>query len=166
MVGFLQTYSDILLANGRFSNDDQCPLSLSLGGDPGFDAVLEWIRPEIERVIGLELAPTYSYVRRYAKGDGLPVHRDRRSCEVSLSIALRIPEGSERSPLRLRLPNGDEVGVEMREGDACLYAGTEIEHWREIFQSDGLLQLFLHYITVTGANFPELVFDQRKRLGS
>src|SRR5215471_298110 len=65
MVSFLGTYSDILIANNRFSHDDQCPLSLSLGGDPGFDAVLEWIRPEIERLIEIELVPTYSCVRRY-----------------------------------------------------------------------------------------------------
>src|SRR5689334_8657127 len=57
---YLQVYFDVLLANDRFSFDVQCPSSLSLGGDPGLDAVLEWARPQVSRLVGFELVPTYS----------------------------------------------------------------------------------------------------------
>src|SRR5437762_813165 len=68
---YLKAYYAILMANNRFYNDSQCPLSLALSGDPALDAVLEWIRPEVSRLVGFDLAPTYSYTRRYAKGDVL-----------------------------------------------------------------------------------------------
>jgi hypothetical protein len=57
---YLKVYFDVLLANDRFSVAAQCPSSLSLGGDPGLDAVLEWARPHVSRLVGFELAPTYS----------------------------------------------------------------------------------------------------------
>ena len=58
----------------------RCEL-LSLGGDAALDAVLEWIRPEVSRLVGFDLAPTYSYTRRYVKGDLLKRHVDRAACE-------------------------------------------------------------------------------------
>jgi hypothetical protein len=165
MVSFLATYCEILIANNKFSTDDQCPLSLSLGGDPALDAVLEWIRPEIQALLGVELVPTYSYARRYAKGEILERHTDRASCEVSVSVSLTIPEGGAPSTLFLSPPNSGEIKIEMLEGDACLYAGTEVEHWRRPFTASGYLQLFLHFITHHGVNFPQWAFDRRPRLG-
>jgi hypothetical protein len=54
----------------------------------------------------------------------------------------------------------------MREGDGCIYAGTEVEHWRDRFRTDGYVQLFLHYISKSGPNFPKFAFDGRKCLGA
>src|ERR1041385_560322 len=74
LLEYLKVYYAVLLADDRFSRDSQCPSSLSLGGDAAFDAVMEWIRPELTRMVGFSLAPTYSYTRRYAKGDRLARH--------------------------------------------------------------------------------------------
>jgi len=49
---YLQVYYAILMANNRFGHDSQCPSLLSLGGDAALDAVLEWIRPEVSRLVG------------------------------------------------------------------------------------------------------------------
>src|SRR6266516_7325872 len=73
---YLKVYYAILLANNRFCKDSECPSSLSLGGDAALDAVLEWIRPEVGRLVGFDLAPTYSYTRRYARGEVLTRHMD------------------------------------------------------------------------------------------
>src|SRR5439155_13263578 len=81
---YLKVYYAILMKNDTFYADDQCPLSLSLGGDPALDALLEWIRPEVSRLVGFDLAPTYSYTRRYAKGEVLTRHTDRAACEISV----------------------------------------------------------------------------------
>src|SRR5688500_8385836 len=83
LLEYLKVYYAVLLADDYFSHDRQCPSSLSLSGDPALDAVLEWIRPEVARLVGFPLAPTYSYTRRYAKGDLLARHRDRAACEIS-----------------------------------------------------------------------------------
>ena len=163
---YLKVYYAVLLTNNAFSRDEQCPSSLSLGADPGLDAILEWVRPEVGRLVGFELAPTYSYTRRYAKGELLPKHTDRNACEVSVTTSIEIPRGAGPSVVHLKPPNARETKVEMREGDGCIYAGAEVEHWRERFRLDGYVQLFLHFISKRGPNYPELAFDGRKCLGA
>jgi hypothetical protein len=163
---YLKVYYAILMANNRFGTDDQCPSSLSLGGDAALDAVLEWIRPEVSRLVGFELAPTYSYTRRYAKGEVLTRHTDRAACEISVTASIQIPKGAGPSVVHLKPPNFDETKVEMLEGDGCVYAGTEVEHWRERFRVGGYIQLFLHFISKHGRNYPKLMFDGRECLGA
>jgi len=166
LLDYLKTYYAVLLANNAFARDEQCPSSLSLGADPGLDAVLEWIRPEVSQLVGLELAPTYSYTRRYANGEILPRHVDRAACEISMTMSIQIPKGAGPSVVHLKPPHRRETKVKMREGDGCIYAGTEVEHWRERFRIDGYVQLFLHFITKSGPHFPKFVFDGRKCLGA
>jgi hypothetical protein len=163
---YLKVYYAVLLTNNTFSKDEQCPSSLSLGADPGLDAILEWVRPKVSRLVGFELAPTYSYTRRYAKGELLPRHTDRNACEVSVTTSIEIPKGAGPSVVHLKPPNDRETKVEMLEGDGCIYAGTEVEHWRERFRFDGYVQLFLHFISKGGPNYPKLAFDGRKSLGA
>ena len=162
---YLKVYYAVLLSSNSFVRDTQCPSSLSLGGDPGLDAVLEWIRPEIGRLVGCELAPTYSYTRRYAKGELLARHKDREACEVSVTVSIQVPDRAARSIVYLKPPNARATKVAMREGDGCIYAGAEIEHWRERFQVDGYVQLFLHFISKSGPYYPEHLFDGRRCLG-
>lgn len=162
---YLKVYFDVLLANDRFSPDAQCPSSLSLGGDPGLDAVLEWARPQVSRLVGFELAPTYSYTRVYAKGEILARHTDRAACEISVTLSIAIPPGGEPSILHLKPPQSGPAEVRMWEGDGCIYAGSEVEHWRGRFRRSGYIQLFLHYIVAGGKNFPQHIYDQRENLG-
>ena len=166
LLDYLRTYYAVLLSNNAFSRDEQCPSSLSLGADRGLDAILEWIRPEVSRLVGLELAPTYSYTRRYAQGELLPRHVDRAACEISMTMSIEIPKGAARSVVHLKPPHRRETKVEMREGDGCIYAGTEVEHWRERFSVDGYAQLFLHFISKSGPHYPKFAFDGRKCLGA
>jgi hypothetical protein len=166
LLEYLRVYYAILLANDRFCTDEQCPSSLSLGGDAALDAVLEWIRPEVSRLVGVPLAPTYSYTRRYAKGDKLARHTDRAACEISVTASVEIPRGAGPSVVHFKAPAAAETKVEMFEGDGCIYAGTEVEHWRKRFRVDGYVQLFLHFIVKGGRNYPELTFDGRECLGT
>ena len=93
-------------------------------------------------------------------------HLDRDACEVSLTAAIQVPKGAGPSVLYLKPPNLQETRVEMFEGDGLIYAGTEVEHWREQFRVDGYIQLFLHFITKQGRNYPKLMFDGRQCLGA
>jgi hypothetical protein len=165
LLEYLKIYYRVLLDNELFTRDSQCPTSLSLGGDPGLDSVLEWVRPEIGRLVGFELAPTYSYTRRYAKGELLKRHLDRSSCEVSVTVSIKIPDRAAPSVVYLKPPNSRITKISMREGDGCVYAGAEIEHWRDRFRVDGYIQLFLHFISKTGPHYPEYLHDGRQFLG-
>ena len=166
LLEYLKVYYAVLLADNYFSHDSQCPSSLSLGCDPALDAVLEWIRPEVGRLVGFPLAPTYSYTRRYAKGEALARHRDRAACEISVTISIQIPKRAGPSIMYLKPPHAEEAKVEMLEGDGCIYAGTEVEHWRNRFRVGGYIQLFLHFIARRGPHYPKLLFDGRERLGT
>ena len=163
---YLKVYYSILLANDKLHMDKQCPSSLALGGDPALDAVLEWIRPKVSRMVGSDLAPTYSYTRQYAKGEALIRHKDRAACEISVTVAIQIPKGKKPSIIHLKPPKLSQTKVEMFEGDGCIYAGTEVEHWREPFRAGGYIQLFLHFITKKNRHYSRLVFDGRRCLGA
>jgi hypothetical protein len=166
LLEYLKVYYAVLLANDEFAADEQCPRSLSLGGGRALDAVLEWIRPEISRLVGFPLAPTYSYTRRYAKGDRLARHCDREAGEISVTLAIEIPKRAPPSELYLKPPKSKEKKISMREGDGCVYAGTEVEHWRERFRTSGYVQLFLHFVAQRGRHFPKCLFDGRESLGA
>ena len=166
LLEYLKVYYAILLADNYFSHDSQCPSSLSLGCDPALDAVMEWIRPEVSRLVGFALAPTYSYTRRYARGEVLTRHTDRAACEISVTASIQIPKWAGPSVVHLKPPDSDETKVEMLEGDGCVYAGTEVEHWRERIRVGGYIQLFLHFIAKHGRHYPKLMFDGRECLGA
>ena len=105
------------------------------------------------------------HTRLYAEGEVLARHTDRPACEISVTVSVKIPKGMGPSVIYLKPPGLPETHVEMHEGDACIYAGLEVEHWREPFPSDGYIQLFLHFIDRHGKNFPQCAYDERERLG-
>jgi hypothetical protein len=52
----------------------------------------------------------------------------------------------------------------MEPGDAAIYLGCEIEHWREEFKGDWHAQTFLHYVDKNGQN-KEWAKDKRLLYG-
>mgnify|MGYP003153021894 CR=1 FL=1 len=70
---------------GHFK-DPGIPNSFSIYGDPAFETVLMGLRNKVEKHTKLKLYETYSYGRIYKKGDVLPRHKDRFSCEISVSL--------------------------------------------------------------------------------
>jgi hypothetical protein len=86
---FFYRYALTRAASGTVSlSDEQVPGTPSAYADPTMEMLLEEVRPTVERATGLSLSPTYSYFRVYKRGDVLDRHRDRPSCEVSLTLNL------------------------------------------------------------------------------
>ena len=133
-------------------------------GDVAMETLLEKTRPDIEKHTGLELVPMYSFARLYKKGAVLERHKDRFSCQVSVTIFL----GGDSWPIYLE-PSGklNKKGIEinLQQGDALLYAGCKVEHWREEFQGENCGQVFLHYNTPKVAQKNNNLFDSRPHLG-
>jgi len=143
-----------LLAQG----DDQGDRVLVSYGDPAFDGLLEYLRPRIEETSGLRLSPTYSYFRLYRHGNRLKRHRDRPACEVSVSLNIgQVP--SDAWPLYVEGYTGP-YGALLSPGDGLLYRGIDCFHWREPFQGNHLVQVFLHYVNRNGPHADEK-FDRR-----
>ena len=73
--------------DGKF-DDPQAMGAYSLYGDPLMESLLIQAQPFIEKIIKLELVPTYAYWRLYITGSDLKKHIDRKSCEYSTTLFL------------------------------------------------------------------------------
>jgi len=111
----------------------------------------------MEEETGLELSPTYGYSRVYTYGAVLNKHKDRPACEVSVTVM--VGSSKEEWPIYM-----DGTEINLKPGDAAIYLGCEVEHWREEFKGDWHMQFFLHYVDKNGP-FSNLEFDGRPLLG-
>lgn len=171
-----------LAKNKKTFMDTQCPLSKSIHGTYIFDKLLEDLTPYFERVSGLELYPTCSYARLYdAKGEELKLHRDRPACEISATITLDFDGDiwpifmADEASIEDGIAKKDEYGhdvyvkniseVKMEIGDAVMYRGCDIYHWREPYKEGRKqAQVFLHYVDKNGPH-AEWKYDKRPSLG-
>jgi len=144
--------------------DEQIPNTYSHYADIAMETLLTWVQPAMEKHTGYKLSPTYSYARIYKKGDVLKRHKDRFSCEISTTLNL----GGDPWPIYLE-PSGKEglkgIKVDLNPGDMFIYSGCELEHWREAFQGEDCVQVFLHYNKADSKNAKENEFDRRPHLG-
>ena len=145
-------------------NDPQVPETYSHYSDIAMETLLEKLTEPMSKETGLNLIPTYSYARIYKKGDVLKRHKDRYSCEVSMTMNL----GGDPWPIYLE-PSGETdkegVKIDLEPGDALIYRGCEVEHWREAFEGENCGQVFLHYNDASGENAEENRYDTRPFLG-
>ena len=130
------------------SSDAQVPSSLTvMHHEIMFETLQEAVWPAIERAVGEPLMPTYSYSRLYHNGDTLEKHTDRPACEVSVTIQL----GRSHNYSWPIFMGGKRF--DMAEGDAVVYKGCDIEHWREVCDGPPEYysgQVFVHFVRKNG----------------
>lgn len=137
------------------------PGSLGEYGDPTFDGLLEFQRARVEQLTGLGLHPTYSFIRLYGRGNELKRHRDRPACEISVSLNVgQTP--AEPWPLHVDGTFGPHAAL-LAPGDALIYRGVDLVHWREPYAGRQLAQVFLHYVDRQGPHADQK-FDGRETL--
>ena len=133
-------------------------------GDPLMDIILKNSLPEVEAATGLQLDPTYSFARVYQKGDELKPHVDREACEVT--VTCNIATIGERWPIYMKAFGKEPVTHYLEPGDACVYKGCEVTHWRKkAVDTDINVQLMLHYVDKNGPHAAHK-FDLRKSLST
>lgn len=130
--------------------------------DVFLETLLEEVRPQVELATNTKLYPSYAYARNYKKGDILSKHKDRSACEVAVTLTLGADDNTSW-PIYLNGPKGVSE-IHLNPGDALLYRGCEVEHWRESFTGNRQVQLLLFYVEQNGPN-AEWQFDKRKQLG-
>jgi hypothetical protein len=144
-------------------NFDNFDFSQNDNGDTFFygDALMESLMINklelMQKETGLELFSTYAFWRMYTINADLKKHTDRPACEISVTVMI----GSDGTKWPIYM-NG--AGVDMEPGDAVIYLGCEIEHWREEFNGDWHAQTFLHYVDKNGPN-KEWAKDKRLTYG-
>ena len=159
---YISPFEEVL---GKYETDEQqVANTYSTYGDIAMDTLMLKIQPIMEQKTKLKLTPAYTYARVYKKGDILKRHKDRFSCEISTTLNL----GGDNWPIYVE-PSGKEnkkgVKVNLKPGDMLIYLGCELEHWREPFEGDECVQVFLHYNNVKTKGAQENMFDGRLHIG-
>jgi len=157
-------------------NDTQVPDTYSHYSDIAMETLLLLVQPIMEKQTGTKLIPTYSYARIYKKGDVLHRHKDRFSCEISTTLNL----GGDSWPIYIEpnpkmgkvvedkgyiSENTKGIKVDLKPGDMLVYRGNLLEHWREKFNGQDCVQVFLHYNNAATKGAKDNIFDKRKHLG-
>jgi hypothetical protein len=105
--------------------------------------------PKLSKRIGINLHHQYSYTRCYYYGAELKRHMDRPECEISCTLNL----GGDPWAIYID-PTGEKgnegVKVILNQGDMMVYKGCNLEHWREPFEGDKIVQTFLHFNNLDG----------------
>ena len=153
-----------LHADGKLVQDDQCPLSDAVYGDPQFDNLLLNLAEPLGKAVGKRLLPTYSYARIYRPGDVLKKHKDRPACEISTTLTLGY-DAKVNWPIHFANDEGTvEKAVAMEPGEMAAYRGCEMVHWRKPFKGNWHCQVFLHFVDADGP-YADQAMDGRTNLG-
>ena len=116
------------------------------------------------QISGKNLIPTYSFYRKYYKGNNLLEHKDRPSCQYSATI--QINSSTNKSwYFFLEDKEGKEVKCEAKVGDIIFYKGMEVPHWREELEYEHSSHFFLHWVDKDDPKYKPYWFDGREGLG-
>lgn len=119
--------------------------------DPLIEVLLQASKEAVEDATGKELLPTYSYSRIYQPGEKLSPHVDRPSCEISVTV--NVATKGEFSPIYTQYGQNDPEKHVLNPGDAVVYMGCNVMHWRQPLKEDQLnVQFMLHYVDKNGPN--------------
>jgi hypothetical protein len=97
--------------------------------------------------LGIYLLPTYNYARSYYNQAVMERHKDRPGCEISITCHL---SGDKEWPIFFETDDDFPVGVNLNPGEAILYLGCEVDHWRDPYEGEHYNQVFLHYVNSRG----------------
>jgi len=139
--------------------DPAVPFATSSYGDPAMESLMLVKKIKMQEITGLKLLPTYAYWRMYVWDNDLYFHKDRPSCEISLTVHFGSDETHDW-PIFM-----DKKPVILKPGDAVVYKGCDIEHGREKYKGDWYAQAFLHYVDAEGPN-SHLYKDGRQLWGT
>jgi hypothetical protein len=131
----------------NIQGDPQAPNSQAIYNFMPFVRLMVKKISHVNELLGEEVLPTYTYARVYKNGSVLERHRDRPACEISFTLNL---EKDTDWPLYFQRPDNLETEIELNPGDAVLYLGCQADHWRNKFEGEEHVQLFLHYVRADG----------------
>ena len=124
-------------------DDKQSPGNPSFYKDTILDIILEAKRKKAMEIANIPLLKTYAYWRGYTYGAILEDHRDRPSCEIS--ITANIDSCGVKWPIHM-----DNNWLTMEVGDAVMYLGCDVIHGRKPFEGKYCAQVFFHYVDADG----------------
>lgn len=153
----------VLKQGGMYLDEGKEVRSYARYADPLIETVLQNSLPHVEEVTGKKLSPTYSFTRVYLNSDFLAPHTDRPSCEYSVTV--NVAGVGKPWPIYMKPKGKEPMAFYLDPGDAVVYKGCEVVHWREKVDGTKITaQFMLHYVDQDGP-YAGRKFDGRDMLG-
>ena len=146
--------ANVIKSSPKNGGDPQVPKSNSYYNLSVCNILLGRLVDRVSKEAGKTLRPSYTYCRVCFKGAYLKPHKDRPSCEYSVTLNL-----SQTHPWAIYM--GKKALIQ-KPGDGVLYKGCEIEHSRKEFEGDEYIQVFLHYIDADGP-YKDHIYDMKNK---
>jgi hypothetical protein len=146
----LWRYYETLMKQGFMRMDESQSRRLTLHNE----TVAKWLHhattPIVRDLIPEPIKPSYSYLGFYLSGAVLGRHVDREQCEYTISFALSAEPSTaveDAWPLYAELESGEEFKALLAPGDALVFKGRELPHYRHPLADGRSSQsIFLHYV--------------------
>ena len=115
--------------------------------------------PLAEKIVGIPLEPTYTYLSCYKKGCDLPAHTDRPECEYTVSFIIDKPEDFEwliylHKEKQIKKNKGRSnftpdksecIALDCNSNGLMIFKGEDHLHYREKLDADYYNIVLLHY---------------------
>jgi hypothetical protein len=149
-VGALRRYYRCRMRRGHFRNgDNQVQNRYAAYQEPATRFFHHQLRRTVSAIAGEELIPSYCYVAGYRDEAELSRHIDRAECAVTVSLCIDYspePTGATSWPLFLDTRD-KQVMVLQRIGDALIYRGCELPHYRHrLNRGETSTSILFHYV--------------------
>jgi hypothetical protein len=144
----------------KLGGDARIPGAPVLYGDPLTEALLSQRQSFVEALVGEPVWPSYSFLRRHSTGAAMAKHLDRDASEIGVSITIA---ADVVWPLWFTTDSGD-AAVSLAPGDAVIYEGRRLPHWREPYAGQTQVQCMLFYVRQRGP-CAQFKFDGRDGIG-
>jgi hypothetical protein len=148
----LRHYQRALIDSGQVPlGDAQCDRRYGVHNEPMARFFLHQLAPAVSAIVGEPVTPAYSYSMSYRAGAVLAAHTDREQCEYTVSLLIESTTTNDRKPWPLWLEvAGSPVAVRQQPGDALVFAGRRLRHWRDrLPEGRTSTSLLLHYVPAT-----------------
>jgi hypothetical protein len=130
-----------------------------------FEALSDSLIKEIvEKELKEPVFPTYSYARIYSHNAEMTRHTDRSASEFSVSVCIEVDETVKPWPLYFEDKQGNIIEMQQEPGDAVMYKGHELPHWRNPYHGNEQINAFMFYVCANGPR-ADLKYDTRPQLG-
>ena len=122
------------------------------------------IKDIVEKELGEPVFPTYSYARIYSHNAEMTRHTDRSASEFSISVCIEVDETVKPWPIYFEDRQGNVLEMQQEPGDAVMYKGHELPHWRNPYHGSEQINAFMFYVRANGPR-ADLKYDTRSLLG-
>lgn len=151
---------NVIITNNPGKHDNQVYNALSHYSPICGEALSIIMKPIIEKYTNKFLIQTYSYMRIYYYNSELKKHTDRNECEYTVTVCIK-----QTKPWPIHISIKNEIkSFTLNVGDILIFKGCNNEHWRNVYDGEEHVQLFLHYVDINGV-YSNLKYDKRPGLG-